>query len=50
MSGVADDAGALLLLLTVAGDQDHIEQQRLRRILLQQTSVHSLQRLSYELN
>lgn len=45
MSGAADDARALLLLLTVGGDQDDIKQQRLSRISLQQTLVHSLQRL-----
>ena len=50
MFGAADDAGALLLLLAVGGDQDDIKQQRLSRIFLQQTCVHSLQRLNYELN
>lgn len=45
MSGAADDAGALLLLLAVCGDQDDIKQQGLCRIFLQQTFIHSLQRL-----
>lgn len=45
MSGAADDAGAPLLLLRVGGDQDDVEQQRLIRILLQQTFIHSLERL-----
>lgn len=43
MSGAADDAGALLLLLAVCGDQDDIKQQRLSRICLQQTSIHFLE-------
>lgn len=45
MSGATDDAGALLLLLAVCGDQDDIKKLRLSRIFLQQTSIHSLQRL-----
>lgn len=45
MSGATDDAGALLLLLAVCGDQDDIKKLRLSRIFLQQTFIHSLQRL-----
>lgn len=45
MSGAADNAWTLLLLLAVCGHQDDIKQQRLSRIFLQQTIIHSLQRL-----
>lgn len=42
MSGAADNAGTLLLLLAVCGNQDDIKQQRLCRIFLQQAFIHSL--------
>lgn len=45
MCGAVDDAGALLLLLVVCGDQDDIKQQKLSLIFLQQMLIHSLHRL-----
>lgn len=45
MPGAADNAGTLLLLLAVSGNQDDIKQQRLCRIFLQQAVIHTLHRL-----
>lgn len=42
MPGAADNAGTLLLLLAVSGNQDDIKQQRLCRIFLQQAVIHTL--------
>lgn len=48
MPGAADNAGTLLLLLAVSGNQDDIEQQRLCRIFLQQVVIHALHRLEID--
>lgn len=42
MSDALCDAGALLLLLALSGDQNDIKQERLGRIFLQQTFIHFL--------
>lgn len=48
MPGAADNAGTLLLLLAVSGNQDDIKQQRLCRIFLQQAIIHTLHRLKID--
>lgn len=48
MPGAADNAGTLLLLLAVSGNQDDIKQQRLCRIFLQQAVIHTLHRLKID--